>query len=129
MSHTQINKIVDSVVAKVKASTVFGTKYCNAAPNSKQTAEKYNAFAGTAREFKRPNAFGPCSSRDKPNNIREVENTPLFIDDMTDDNTTKFIIIAAAAIPAWLNKFTKGEMLGSMVFQGVTDITITSAST
>ena len=52
MSHTQINKIVESVVAKVNASTVFGTKYCNAAPSSKHTAEKYNAFAGTARLFK-----------------------------------------------------------------------------
>src|SRR5699024_3653444 len=123
ISHTQMNRIVESVVAKVKASTVFGTKYCSAAPKSKQTAEKYKAFAGTARLFKRPNAFGPCSSRDRPNSIRLVENTPLFMDDMTDDNTTRFMIIAAAAIPAWLNRFTNGLMLGSILFHGVTVMT------
>src|SRR5690606_3034002 len=100
MSHTQINKIVDRVVAKVNASTVFGTKYCKAAPNNRHTAEKYRALAGTARLFKRPNDFGACCSRDKPNNIRLVENTPLFMEDMTEDNTTKFMIIAAAAMPA-----------------------------
>ena len=100
MSHTQINRMVDSVVAKVNASTVFGTKYCNAAPSNKQTAEKYNAFAGTECLFKWPNALGPCSSRDKPNSMRDVENTPLFIEDITEDSTTKFIIIAAAAMPA-----------------------------
>ncbi|MNC53856.1 hypothetical protein D3C75_1033010 [compost metagenome] len=59
MIHTKINKIVDSVVAKVNASTVFGTKYCNAAPPNRHTPEKYKAFAGTARLFNRPNALGP----------------------------------------------------------------------
>ena len=121
--------MVENVVAKVKASTVFGTKYCNAAPPNKHTVEKYKALAGTARVFNLPKIFGPCSSRDKPNNIRLVENTPLFIDDMTDDNTTKFIIIAAAAIPAWLNKFTNALTYGSILFHGVTDITITNAKT
>ena len=109
---TQINKIVDSVVARVKARTVSGTKYCKAAPSNKHTDEKYKALAGTARLFKRAKFCGACCSRDKPNSIRDVENTPLFMDDMTEDNTTKFIIIAAAAIPAWLNKFTKGEIFG-----------------
>ena len=99
-SQTQINRMVESVVANVKAFTVSGTKYCNAAPNSRHTAEKYNALAGTARLFKRPKALGPCCSRDRPNSIRLVENTPLFIDDITEDSTTRFMIIAAAAIPA-----------------------------
>ena len=44
-----MKRIVESVVASVNASTVFGTKYRNAAPNNKHAAEKYNAFAGTAR--------------------------------------------------------------------------------
>ncbi|MNI91388.1 hypothetical protein D3C73_1490380 [compost metagenome] len=51
------------------------------------------------------------------------------MDDITDDNTTKFIMMAAAAIPAWLNKITNGLMLGSILFHGVTDMTITSANT
>src|SRR5690606_5556141 len=100
MIQTQINRIVDKVVAKVNARTVFGTKYCSAAPNNKHTAEKYKALAGTARRFRRPKATGACFSRDRPNSIRLVENTPLFIDDITEDNTTRFMIIAAAAMPA-----------------------------
>lgn len=52
-----MKRIVESVVASVNASTVFGTKYCNAAPNNKHAAEKYNAFAGTARLFSLPKAF------------------------------------------------------------------------
>lgn len=54
-----MKRIVESVVASVNASTVFGTKYCNAAPNNKHAAEKYNAFAGTARLFSLPKLLAP----------------------------------------------------------------------
>src|SRR5690606_8888512 len=100
MIQTQINRIVDKVVAKVKARTVSGTKYCSAAPSNKHTAEKYKALAGTARRFRRPKAIGACSSRDRPSSIRLVENTPMISDDITEDNTARFMMIAAAAMPA-----------------------------
>ena len=77
-----------------------------------QIDEKIKAFAGTADFDNLPNSFGACSSVDKPNNIRLVENTPLFIDDITDYNTTKFMIIAAEAIPACEKIFTNGLTLG-----------------
>ena len=73
---------------------------------------KTNAFEGTA-DLTIYQIILVCLSVDKPNSIRLVENTPLFIDDITEDNTTKFIIIAVAeAIPACEKMFTNGLTLG-----------------
>ena len=70
--------------------------------------ENNKPFAGTARLDNSASFSGACPSLAKPNNIRLVENTPLFIEDMTEESTTKFIIIAAPPIPACINKVTNG---------------------
>ena len=103
-----MNKITHKELAKVNASTVFGTKYCSAAPAIIKPQENNKPFAGTARLDSSANLVGACPSLANPNNIRLVENTPLFIDDITEDKTTKFIITAAAPIPACRNNVTNG---------------------
>src|SRR5690606_1697207 len=103
-----INKITHSDVAKVKASRVFGTKYCKAAPAIIKAHENIKPLAGTERFDRCDKAAGACWPRANPKSIRLVENTPLFMEDMTDDKTTRFMMIAAAPIPACMNKLTKG---------------------
>ncbi|SSU38904.1 Uncharacterised protein [Acinetobacter baumannii] len=76
--------------------------------------EKIKPFEGTARFDKRPNAPGACPSFDKPNSIRLVEKTPLFIEDMTEDSTTKFMMIAETGIPAFKNNSTNGLLSARM---------------
>ena len=113
-----MNKIVDSVVANANAVTsslvpvLSLYKYCTNAPKKIQIDEKINAFAGTNALDNFPNNLGACLSVDRPNNIRLVENTPLFIEDITDESTTRFIIIAADAMPACEKIFTNGLTLG-----------------
>ncbi|MNP82527.1 hypothetical protein D3C76_1811920 [compost metagenome] len=55
---TLIKRITQSELAKVNASIVFGTKYCNTAPPIMKIHEKIKPFEGTARFDKRPNALG-----------------------------------------------------------------------
>ena len=51
------------------------------------------------------------------------------MDDITEDNTTRFMIIAAEATPACEKIFTNGLTLGLIWSQGVTHITTNSANT
>src|SRR3990167_1666599 len=103
-----MNRITHNELANVKASTVFGTKYCSAAPAMIKAHEKNKPFAGTARFDRRARLCGACPSLAKPNNIRDVENTPLFIEDITEESTTKFIMMAEVGIPACKNSETNG---------------------
>ena len=108
---------------------VLGTKYCNAAPAIINRQENTKPLAGTARLDNRANACGACPPRDKPNSIRLVENTPLFMEEVTEESTTRFIIIAEVGIPACKNNSTNGLLLALIIFHGVTDITTNNANT
>src|SRR5690554_643613 len=129
MPQMLINRITHSELARVKASTVFGTKYCKAAPAIINRQENSSPLAGTARFDKVARACGACRPRARPNSIRLVENTPLFIEDITEDNTTRFIIIAEVGIPACRNNDTNGLRSAGIWFHGVTDITTNKDST
>src|SRR5690606_2479887 len=121
--------IADTVVIMVNAEITLGLTYSITTPPSRQMQEKVRPVAGTARLDSLPKLFGAAPSCARPNNIRLVENTPLFADDAAEVSTTKLIMLAAAGKPTRINSSTNGLLSATTELHGVTDIIMISANT
>ena len=117
------------VVTMVNTFMTLPSAYSKNTPINKKAHEYNKPLRGMPLLDNLPNALGATLLRDKPNNMRPVENIPLLAEDNAEVNTTKLIMAAAAPMPISINIFTNGLLSGATEFQGVTVMITVNANT